>query len=195
MIYSKACLRRQGIALLLSVIIVSIILAVSVGVSNIVSTEISLSNTSRQSQLAFYASDAGVDCAIYWDTVHDGNGMDENTRSAFAISDEDGVLCGMQNQITCNGYNSCVGGTPSCVDASGNPSSCDPTVTLGKSEFTFSLGNGSCVKVIVNKKEDYTNPLLPDIEATIHADGFSSDCNSTSPRVFQRSLETTSFGD
>src|SRR3989344_7542730 len=188
-------IKSRGIALVISVIIVSIVLAVSIGVSNIVSTEISLSNTGRQSQLAFYAADAGVDCAIYWDTVHNGNGMNKNDRSAFAISDEDVGLCGLQNQITCNGYDACVGGTPSCVDINGNPSSCDPVVTLGKSEFTFSLGNGSCVKVIVNRKEDYTNPLLPDIEATIHADGFSSDCNSTSPRVFQRSLETTSFGD
>src|SRR3989344_2232252 len=145
MIYSK------GIALLLSIILVSIVLAVSVGVSNIVSTEISLSNTGRQSQVAFYAADAGVNSA--YPQYGDGS-----------------------SSSPCGG----------AEDKRG-----------GKSVFTLSFENGSCAIVTVLRRQDsLANPTS--IETFIHSDGHSSgdaNCLSNNPRVFQRSIETTSFGD
>jgi len=190
----------RGIALLISVIIVSIVLAVSVGVSNIVSTEISLSNTSRQSQLAFYASDAGVDCAIYWDTIHSGF-----SKSAFATSTP---LTNFINNA-CSGDNVIVGGRLSCVNGlTGNEgwNICfDPSLNdkrAGRSTFILSFDNGSCAIVTVKKRQD---PLLnpTGLAIDIHSDGYSSGggndflgfatCSSNSPRRFQRSIEVTTY--
>ena len=180
--------KSMGIALVISVIIVSIVLAVGIGVSNIVSTEISLSNTGRQSQFAFYAADVGVDCAIYWDTAHQGL-----SQSAFATSTPSG-----QNTLAnaCAGDTLTVGGTASCVnslDGSGISSACGSgDKKAGVSTFILTFDNGSCSKVTVIKRQDQL--VAPTaIETFIHADGFSAACNSTSPRVFQRSLETTVF--
>lgn len=188
----------RGIALLISVIIVSIVLAVSIGVSNIVSTEISISNTGRQSQMAFYAADAGVDCAIYWDTIHQGL-----SQSAFSTTTSG------SNSLTsaCAGDKIIIGGTNSCVnslDGSGSYSTCSGAgdKKAGKSIFTLSFSNGSCAIVTVIKKQDpLSNPTA--LVASIHSDGYSSGagvgfsglatCNSTSPRVFQRSLEVTVY--
>ncbi|OGF69488.1 hypothetical protein A3H65_01335 [Candidatus Giovannonibacteria bacterium RIFCSPLOWO2_02_FULL_45_14] len=192
MIYSK------GIALLLSIILVSIVLAVSVGVSNIVSTEISLSNTGRQSQVAFYAADAGVDCAIYWDTLNNGD-----PGSAFATTNPD-TFNNLPN--ACAGDSIQVGGKNSCVNSAypqyGDGSSSSPCGGAedkrgGKSVFTLSFENGSCAIVTVLRRQDsLANPTS--IETFIHSDGHSSgdaNCLSNNPRVFQRSIETTSFGD
>lgn len=195
MIYSK------GIALLLSVIIISIVLAVSVGVSNIVSTEISLSNTGRQSQLAFYAADAGVDCAIYWDTVHNGFSL---SQSAFATTTSG---ANNLNPNACAGASMIIGGANSCVNATYPQFPADanlpnsPCVAgdkkAGLSKFTLAFSNQSCAIVTVFRRQDSpSNPTS--IETFIHSDGYSSggaSCSTNNPRVFQRSLETYSFGN
>ncbi len=184
----------RGIALLISVIIVSIVLAVSVGVSNIVSTEISLSNTSRQSQLAFYAADTGVDCAIYWDTINDGG-----PGSAFATSSSS------QNEIECAGDNFNVGGWASCTggltgDEPTSPCTSTNDKKAGRTIWLMEFQNNSCAIVGVLKRENTSNPPDKYIETFIHADGYASGisggpfvCDPSNPRAFQRSIETTIF--
>ena len=60
-------LRRKGFTLLLSLIVVSAILSVGLGVFDIVYRELILSGVGRESQKAFYAADTGIECAFYWD--------------------------------------------------------------------------------------------------------------------------------
>ncbi|MEK7162484.1 MAG: pilus assembly PilX N-terminal domain-containing protein [Patescibacteria group bacterium] len=167
----------RGITLLLSVLIISIVLAVSLGVANIITTEIFLSNAGRQSQIAFYAADAGVECAAYWDTLHAGL-----SRSAFATSTPS------PNTISCGGQNFSVGGWASCT-----PASCTTAndKKQGLSSFTLTFSNGSCAKVSVTKRNDFSDPFSPTIEAFIHSDGQNTCANT--PRTFQRSIETRVF--
>ena len=185
----------MGFTLLLSVLVISMILAVSLGISSIIRGEIILSSTGRQSQLAFYAADAGLECGIYWDTLHSGM-----PQSAFATSTPD------QNDLRCAGATIPVGGPTSCVnslDGSGSSAPCAPgDKKAGVSTFTLNLANDSCAKVTVTKREFYIyeppdpTPNEAGIETFIHSDGFSegdSACESNSPRVYQRSIETTTF--
>lgn len=58
---------KNGFLLLLTVLIVSVILSLSLSVGNTVLNQIKLSGTGRESQIAFYAADAGAECALYWD--------------------------------------------------------------------------------------------------------------------------------
>lgn len=60
-------LREGGFTLLLSLVVVSIVLSVGLGVFDIVFRELIFSGMSRESQKAFYAADTGAECALYWD--------------------------------------------------------------------------------------------------------------------------------
>lgn len=63
--------QQYGVALLLSLLVVSAALSVSLGVANMVLGELLLSSTGRDSQIAFYTADSGVECALYWDLTSD----------------------------------------------------------------------------------------------------------------------------
>jgi len=65
--YFKNTNDKMGFTLLLAVLITSIILGISVGISVFVIRELLISSTGRESQKAFFAADSGVECALYWD--------------------------------------------------------------------------------------------------------------------------------
>ncbi len=81
-----------GFTVLFAVIVSSLILALGLGIVAITMKEVKLSGTGRDSELAFYAADSGLECAQYFDLV----------KSAFATSSES---TGMLNPIKCNNHN------------------------------------------------------------------------------------------
>ena len=180
----------------MSVLIVSITLAISLGVSNIIEGQIFLASTGRQSQAAFYAADAGMECAVYWETVHDDGDYDDNDPSPFSTStlnSNDGIDCGdddLNAELDVGERDSCVNGLTgtesfsSCVGAGDKKA--------GRSVFDV-VFDGACARVTVIRRQDsVSNPTA--IATFIHSDGFSDqDCDSTSPRVFQRSIEVTIY--
>lgn len=83
---------KNGFSLLLTVLIISIVLSVGLSAGSIVINQIKLSGTGRDSQIAFYAADAGIECALYWDIKED----------AFAPT--------KTSSITCAGNSFTVGG-------------------------------------------------------------------------------------
>ncbi len=58
----------KGITLFIAVTIMAILLFISFAVVNISIKSTLFASAGRDSQLAFYAADAGLDCAIYWDS-------------------------------------------------------------------------------------------------------------------------------
>ncbi len=88
---------KEGFTLLLAVLITSILLTVSMGFSVFVLRELAISVIGRESQKAVFASDSGIECALYWDFVHSGL-----SQSAFATSST--------SVISCAGSNPTVGG-------------------------------------------------------------------------------------
>lgn len=83
---------KKGFTLLFTVIFISASLAISLGLSGLIMGQIQLSGTGRDSQLAFYAADTGVECARYWD----------GAKNSFATSS--------QSMINCAGSDHAVGG-------------------------------------------------------------------------------------
>ncbi|MES2953590.1 MAG: pilus assembly PilX N-terminal domain-containing protein [Patescibacteria group bacterium] len=63
--------KKQGVVLLISVLISSIVLAIGLALANVAYKEQLLSLTQNDSVRAFYAADAGVECVLYWDLHHD----------------------------------------------------------------------------------------------------------------------------
>ncbi len=76
-----------------TMLITSIIFSISLGVYNLIIGEILLSGTGRDSQLAFYAADAGTECALFWDIQHPGLGQ-----SAFSTSTPAVISCAGQSK-------------------------------------------------------------------------------------------------
>jgi len=62
--------KSAGFTLLYSVLVTSLLLAIGIAILNISVKEVILSGSSRDSQFAFYAADAGIECALYWDIKH-----------------------------------------------------------------------------------------------------------------------------
>ncbi len=57
---------QKGFALLLALIISSVVLAIGVSILHVSVNQINLSATARESEFAFQAAHAGVDCLMYW---------------------------------------------------------------------------------------------------------------------------------
>jgi len=60
-----------GFTLLYSVLVTGLLLSIGLAIFNIALKEIQLSGTARDSQFAFYAADAGMECALYFDVQQD----------------------------------------------------------------------------------------------------------------------------
>lgn len=59
---------QSGFAMLFTVLIVSLILTIAIGISNLTLRQTILSNLAKDSGVAFYQADAGVECGMYLDT-------------------------------------------------------------------------------------------------------------------------------
>ncbi len=69
---SKNLSRKRGIALFITLILSSVLLLISFAISNIALKEVLLSSSGRESQIAFYASNTGIECALYYALNVDG---------------------------------------------------------------------------------------------------------------------------
>src|SRR5574343_1489902 len=79
---------QSGYAILFTVVIVSVISIIAIGLSNTAYKSMILSSVAKDSQTAFYQSDTATECALYADTNPDvlsGNnfkcGLDENDQT------------------------------------------------------------------------------------------------------------------
>lgn len=88
--------KEEGFALLFSVLIASLLLAVGLSIFNITLKELSISNATRQSIIAFYAADSGREQALYNDLKAGIYTLDNTTRQCKAsigdCSGSDSVL-------------------------------------------------------------------------------------------------------
>jgi len=63
--------KSGGFVVLFTVLISSIILAIALGISSVSLGEVVLSGTAKEGNTAFFAADAGAECALYFDRVED----------------------------------------------------------------------------------------------------------------------------
>jgi len=58
---------QKGITLYITLIVTGAMILVAVAVANLAARELSLANISKDSQVAFFMSDSGTECALYLD--------------------------------------------------------------------------------------------------------------------------------
>lgn len=64
-------LKNKGMTLFIAVTVMAILLLISYAVANIALKGTQFATSGRDSQFAFYAADAGLECALYWDSKLD----------------------------------------------------------------------------------------------------------------------------
>lgn len=80
--------KQKGFAMLFTVLLVSLILTIAISISNITLKQTILSSLAKDSQIAFYQADAGMECGLYQDNL--GNYPKGSTKDIVPQS----FLCG-----------------------------------------------------------------------------------------------------
>ena len=130
----------RAFTLLLAVLIASVLIALGSAIFDIVSKEITLSSSGRESQFSFYAADTGIECALYWD-------LNSNVFSTTTVP---------ASQVTC-------GGIPATTTSKTitNPGTMSEQL---KAQFTFTIGgvdqNRPCATVILTRTYYPTRTIL-----------------------------------
>jgi len=112
--------KKNGFTLLLVLLVISITLAISLGAANIIIGQVGISRITRDSKIAFFAANGGLECALYGD-------IRQNVFSTSTV----GIL-------SCAGQNFSVGGSEvSSFLVNFSDGSCaDVTVTKAGPEST-----------------------------------------------------------
>lgn len=61
--------REKGMTLVIALTTMTLLLSVSLSISNIVLRQIKISSMNDKSKLAFFAADSAAECAVYYDTL------------------------------------------------------------------------------------------------------------------------------
>lgn len=163
---------EQGFALLIAVLISSVVLAVGISMLNVTLKQYLFSGIGRESEVAFYAADAGMECALYWDASSQGGKFD---------------LTAVVGNISCMGT--------TVVTPAGGSSG---TQKQFQFEWTSTTGQTVCSKIGITKYFDATAdvpmPGWGDCErgatcTQVESRGYNRSCSSLdSPRVVERAL-------
>lgn len=77
-------MQKSGYAILFTVIIVSIISIITIGLANTTYKQLLLSSLARDSTIAFYQADIGAECALYADSKNQFSG----SGGSFSCADQ-----------------------------------------------------------------------------------------------------------
>lgn len=167
---SKKHKTKEGYILLLSMLIISIILAISFGVYAISLKEVILASYLKDSARAFGAADRAVECTLYWDKGAPQNGLPYTifTTSTQYISplvfpNPDPICESQQINTVANGW-----------------TSVNNTVDTGTTNFIITFPDNTCAEVSVFKESNSTT--------TIVSNGYNT-CDVTNPRRTQRTIQ------
>jgi len=167
--------------MLFAVFVSALLLSIGLSIYSIARKELLLSSAGRESQFAFAAADAGVECTLYWDFQH----------HAFTPQEPDEVY---STDIACgtivDAPNACLNG----FSGGSTRTITTPTgfgVPDGQSSFSVRFSNGSCADIIVTKHSSTTLPTCTKSRCTIIiSQGFNTEVTND-PFRLQRTLRFT----
>lgn len=157
-----------------AVLVSSLVLALGLGIVAITMKEVKLSGTGRDSQLAFYASDSGAECAFYWDLKGD----------YFATSSSGWLI---SNASCANGQNIEASYDPATQSLLSNPVVSDNLTAATTTFWLYMKGdsgsvtyNSPCAKVQVVKFKSGANQ-----KTSIDSRGYNT-CDVNNTRRLER---------
>lgn len=109
-------MNKKGVTLLLAVLVSSIALSIGTGIFSLLFSEIEISGSSKDSVIAFYAADSGLECALYWELLKNKDSSVPNTFSTNGSS----ITCNdtlYTSVVSCTGVNCTAEFYPEYVDS------------------------------------------------------------------------------
>lgn len=156
---------QKGFALLFTILVITLALNIAVGISTISYKQTILSTLARDSQVAFYQADAGVECGLYYDL----------TKNAFPK----GVVIGSDNIPRDSNGNA----VPVAINCGDSVLDMDFTDTkndyLVFSSRNIATSSQACFEVIFDKTDTATS--------FVRSNGYNQ-C-AFGPRQVERTLE------
>jgi len=149
---------NRGVTLYVSIVVTSALLLVSFAIANVTFKQASIASINKDSHIAFFAADSGVECALYWDVKNTTGG------SAFATTSTSSI---------------------SCNENAENPSNPNPKIVGGSATSTFIITfqpETYCAVVSVGKS--YENGSL---KTYIESRGYNS-CDEGNSRRVERAI-------
>lgn len=163
---------KKGIALFIAIIIVSAITLITFAIADIAFKEQILTYSGKDSKIAFYAADAGLECALYHDVKKEGFYFAKNH------------LTSQSGSIVCNEAG--LAGDPILPIFDLEVQSATTTFSFNI-DWSGSQNNGkSCAIVKVSKTLIGAGP---DIHTRIESRGYNNTCTGISVDVGARNLE------
>lgn len=134
--------QKKGVALVIALTVVSLLLSLTVSMSNIILRQTRITNVTNESKPAFYVADSAMECAVYYDTlaIFDG-GININkdfTKSIFGQTSASEATA----KIKCGPGNGSPIGLTKKIQPDG--------VTM-RTEFDIDYGDNKCAKVQVDR--------------------------------------------
>lgn len=157
---------QKGFVALFTVLIVSVILAMAIGIASISLKEIVLSSSATEGSKAFYAADSGIECALYYDRVNPAQG-------AF-----------FNGNFRCNGN---VPGGPFAGGATSDPDGESPETYIF--EIPFGAQNELCADITLKRQVSIPGQFY---RTLIESKGSNFPCDEdTNPKKVERSIRVT----
>lgn len=136
---------EKGVTLYVAIVVTSALLLVSFAIANVTLKQAALASINKDSHIAFFAADSGIECALYWDLKNVGGG------SAFATTSTTVINCNGDSNNPAN-QNIVVGGqATSTFQVTFNPEPYCAFVSVNKSysgstlnTYIESRGYNSC---------------------------------------------------
>ncbi len=77
--------KQQGVTLVIAITAVTLLLSISLSVSNIVLRQIRISSVNNASKPVFFVADSALNCAFYYDTLYIASSTDEDINTNLDI--------------------------------------------------------------------------------------------------------------
>ena len=158
-------------------IISSLFLLIGYSIFNISIKELALTSGSKESQIAFFAADTAMECALMWDL--NPNGFAESIFGYWDVSDV------FQDPVAINSVAPCLGADITNPAVGWLPTGWVVTPIADGVEIVFDVGpvGGPCASVVVTKEKVGVLPSTTRIESR----GYNT-CDITNPRRVERGI-------
>lgn len=183
---------KRGVSLFVAVLVTSVALIMSLAISRIALKEVSLTQASRDSQVAFYASNSGVECGLFEDLRNQVFDPDQSEAPVLSCNGQVGQIDFPFGSIEQGEDPSCVSEGPSDPEAEHIPGECWE-MTLSNFIYLNSLSlEGPCFDLRVVKQEflkDYFDGLIEDeiyLTTALESRGYNT-CDDV-PRRVERAI-------
>jgi len=165
--------KEDGFTLVFSIFLSTIVLTITISMMNVLYKQLVLSTVDRESQVAFFAADTGMECAEYWDFRSDLNGS--ATSSAFINAN----LGSLPSDLSCAGQN-----IRTTVGSAGETAFYFEPSAETTTFYLNNIGGGNACATVTVTKNSFLNKTK--IESRGH-----NRCLASDPRRVERAIDFT----